>query len=135
MTSNNSASESGLIKHYQRTIADISNSPAGVMWPHRPLVLGFDALTHHFASDGFSVLDHGCGLGHLKACLDQRFIKYDYHGVNLVPEFINMVDVKYPDARVQLGRSHEVVTTPVDHMAISETFNIIDSVDHHFYVE
>lgn len=135
MTNNNSTSESDLIKHYQRAFADHGDSPAGVMWPRGRQALRFDALTQHFASDSFSVLDYGCGLGHLKAHLDQRFTKYEYHGVDLVPEFVNMVAVKYPDARVQLVRSYEDVTMPVDHVVISGTFNIIDSVDYHVYVE
>jgi hypothetical protein len=47
----------------------------------------------------------------------------------LVPEFVSAVSAKHPDARVQLIRSYEDVVTPVDHMVISGTFNIVDGTD------
>lgn len=135
MTNNNSASQSDLIKHYQRTFADHGDSPAGVMWPRGRQALRFDALTQHFSGDNYSVLDYGCGLGHLKAYLDQRLVKCEYYGVDLVPEFVNTVAVKYPDAKVQLVQSYEDVKTPIDHVVISGTFNLIDGADRHAYVE
>lgn len=135
MTGNKVASAPSLVEQYQRAFAAHGDTPAGVMWPRGRQALRFDALTQHFSGDGFSVLDYGCGLAHLKAYLDQRFSRYEYHGADLVPEFVNTVTAKYPDARVQLVRSHADVSAPVDHVVISGTFNIVDGTDRAAYVE
>lgn len=135
MTDNKTTTAPSLIEQYQRTFAEHGDTPAGVMWPRGRQALRFDALTRHFSGDGFSVLDYGCGLAHLKDYLDQRFSRYNYHGADLVPEFVNRVVAKYPDAKVQLVRSHEDVSTPVDHVVVSGTFNIIDGADRATYLE
>jgi hypothetical protein len=128
-------STSGLVEQYQHAFAVHGDTPAGVMWPRGRQSLRFDALTRHFSGNGFSVLDYGCGLAHLKAYLDQRFSRYEYHGVDLVPEFVKAVAAKYPDSRVQLVRTHTDVSSPVDHVVISGTFNIIDGTDRVVYEE
>lgn len=135
MTDNKTTTAPSLIEHYQRAFAEHGDTPAGVMWPRGRQAMRFDALTRHFSGDGFSVLDYGCGLAHLKAYLDQRFSRYNYHGADLVPEFVNTVVAKYPDAKVQLVRSHEDVSTPVDHVVVSGAFNIIDGADRATYLE
>lgn len=131
----NTASASGLIEQYQRAFAAHGDTPSGVLWPRGRQALRFDALTRHFSGEGFSVLDYGCGLAHLKAYLDQKFRRCEYHGADLVPEFVQAAVAKYPDAKVQLVQSHADVSTPVDHVVISGTFNIIDDVDRAAYME
>lgn len=115
-----------LIEQYRRSFAAHGDTAAGVQWPRGRQSLRFEALTRHFRSDGFSVLDYGCGLAHLKPYLDQRFKHYEYCGVDLVPEFVAAVAQKYPAAKVHLVRSHHNVVDPVDHVVISGTFNIIE---------
>lgn len=135
MTVNKVESASQLIEQYQRAFAVHGDTPAGVLWPRGRQALRFDALTRHFSGDGFSVLDYGCGLAHLKGYLDTRFRRYQYYGADLVPEFVDTVETKYPDAKVQLVQSHADVSTPVDHVVISGAFNIIDGADRAAYVE
>lgn len=122
-----------LIEQYQRAFAVYGDTPSGVLWPRGRQDLRFDALTRHFSGDGFSVLDYGCGLAHLKSYLDQRFSRYEYHGADLVPDFVDTVRIKYPDSKIQLVRSHSDVTDIVDHVVISGTFNIIDGPDRSCY--
>jgi hypothetical protein len=124
-----------LIEQYQRAFSEHGDTPAGVMWPRGRQALRFDALTRHFSDDGFSILDYGCGLSHLKEYLDQRFKRYEYLGADLVPEFVRAATTKYPDARVVLVRSHADVSEQVDHVVISGTFNIIDGVDRAVYID
>ena len=69
----NSSSPLSLIEQYQRTFAAYGDTPAGVMWPRGRQALRFKALTQHFSPEGFSVLDYGCGLAHLKDYLDENF--------------------------------------------------------------
>lgn len=127
--------ETALVKLYQRAFADHGDTPAGVLWPRGRQSLRFDALTQHFSGDSFSILDYGCGLAHLKVYLDQRFSQYEYRGVDLVPEFVSTVAAKYPGVSVQLVQSHTDISTPVDHVIISGTFNIIDGADQRAYLE
>lgn len=129
------ASSPSLIEQYQRAFSEHGDTPAGVMWPRGRQAMRFDALTRHFLGDGFSVLDYGCGLSHLKEYLDQRFQRYEYLGADLVPEFVRAATTKYPDARIKLVSSHADVSEPVDHVVISGTFNIIDGVDRAVYIE
>lgn len=124
-----------LIEAYQRAFALHGDTPAGVLWPRGRQALRFDALTRHFSDERFSVLDYGCGLAHLKCYLDQRFKCYEYHGADLVPEFVQAAVAKYPEARVSLVESHVDLSTPVDHVVISGTFNIIEGADRSAYIE
>ncbi len=129
------STSSSIVKQYQNSFATYGDTPAGVMWPRGRQIIRFDALTRHFNGEGFSVLDYGCGLGHLKQFLDERFKRYKYFGVDLVPEFINNVHDKYPDACVQLVENYLDVSTPVDHVVISGAFNIVDAVDQTYYLQ
>lgn len=135
MTVNKVKATPSLIEQYQRAFAEHGDTPAGVLWPRGRQALRFDALTRHFSGNGFSVLDYGCGLAHLKGYLDTRFRRYQYYGADLVPEFVETVETKYPDAKVKLVHSHQDVSTPVDHVVISGAFNIIDGPDRAAYVE
>lgn len=126
---------SSLVEQYRNAFIANGDSPAGVLWPRGRQDLRFNALTQHFSGNGFSVLDYGCGLAHLKAYLDQRFDRYQYYGADLVPDFVETVRAKYPDAVVQLVQTYEEIKTPVDHVVISGTFNIIDASDRAEYLD
>ena len=137
MTNNEGKASSSLslIEQYQHAFATYGDTPAGVMWPRGRQALRFDALTRHFSDEGFSVLDYGCGLAHLKEYLDQRFDRFEYYGADMVPEFVEAALAKYPEARMQLVSSHEDVSTHVDHVVISGTFNIIEGTDRCAYLD
>ena len=51
---------------------------------------------------GDSVLDIGCGLGDFYHYLLSCDIDVDYHGVDIVPEFIKTAEEKYPQAEFQV---------------------------------
>jgi hypothetical protein len=129
------ASASSLVEQYRLAFAANGDTPAGVLWPRGRQALRFNALTRHFSGDNFSVLDYGCGLAHLKAHLDQYFSRYEYYAADLVPEFVDVVKTKYPDAIVQLVQSHTDIKKPVDHVVISGTFNIVDGADRDAYLQ
>lgn len=135
MPNNKKRTISNLVEQYRYTYEKYGDTPSGVMWPRGRQDVRFNALTRHFAGRGFSVLDYGCGLGHLKAYLDQGFSQYDYYGADLVPEFVDAVSAKYPDAQVRLVHSHLDLSTPVDHVVISGTFNIIDDQGRDAYLK
>lgn len=127
-------SPSGLIAQYQRAYSEHGDTPAAVLWPRGRQALRFDALTRHFRDTEYSVLDYGCGLGHLKSYLDQYSCKFDYYGVDLVPEFVEAVQSKFPTAHIRLVEGYAEVQAPVDHVVASGVFNIVQGGDRAAYV-
>jgi SAM-dependent methyltransferase len=111
---------------YQEALTVHGDSPAAVLWPRGRQALRSKALTQHFSIAGFSVLDFGCGLGHLKDDLDQRFADYRYIGADVVPEFVQAVRDKHPTATVHLIRNYTELVESVDHIVVSGTFNLVD---------
>ena len=128
-------STQNLILQYQQAFIEHGDVPAGVLWPRGRQHLRFDALTKHFPRDGFSVLDYGCGLGHLKDYLDERYSCYQYYGADLVPEFIKALSEKHPNVNTSLVHSYEDISISVDHVVISGTFNIIADGNRASYIE
>jgi cyclopropane fatty-acyl-phospholipid synthase-like methyltransferase len=128
-------SPQNLIKQYQESFAKHGDTPAGVQWPRGRQSLRFDALTRHFVEDNFSVLDFGCGLGHLKPHLDQSHGNYEYFGADVVPEFVESVQNKFPHSNVKLIDSYKELNESVDHVVVSGTFNIIVDGDQTAYME
>ncbi len=122
------------LRLYQDAFARHGDSPAAVLWPRGRQSLRFKALTQHFQGSGFSVLDYGCGLAHLKDDLDRQFADYRYVGADIVPEFVSAVRTKHPDAVVHLIRSPAELTDPVDHVVISGTFNLVDGASSEEYL-
>ena len=116
---------SDVLGQYRDSFAVHGDSPHAVLWPRGRQDLRFDALTRHFGQDGFSVLDFGCGLAHLKAFLDQKFVRYTYRGVDALPEFVAAAAAKYPEAQFQCVSSHQEIQGTVDHVVISGVFNIV----------
>jgi len=114
-----------LISTYREAYARFGDSPAAVQWPKGRQDLRFNALTAHIKKDQFSLLDYGCGLGHLKTYLDARFSAYQYHGVDIVSDFIRDCTLKYRDATFELVRNHRDISREYDHVLISGVFNIV----------
>ena len=103
------------------------------MWPKGRLDLRFDALTGPIAHDDFSILDYGCGLGHLKAYLDKRFDEFAYCGVDIVGEFIKENLRNFPDGVFREIESYKSIADQFDYVVLSGVFNLLytDDVDRH----
>ena len=65
-------------------------------------------IARHLSIRPGSVLDVGCGPGHLTAHL--RSLEVDATGIDLVPEFIDRARTTYPEGRYELGSIHELPT-------------------------
>jgi SAM-dependent methyltransferase len=124
-----------MVELYQQAFREHGDSPASVLWPRGRQELRFEALSKHIKDGRFSVLDFGCGLGHLKDFLEQRFDDVQYYGADLVPEFISSIESKSPGVHVKLISSFEDLSDSVDHVMISGTFNIIAGEDAQSYLE
>lgn len=119
-----------VIELYRDAFRKHGNSPDAVLWPKGRQRLRFSSLTSHICKDGFSILDFGCGLGHLKSYLDTRFSDYRYSGMDLVPEFIIECRKNFPDSSFAQISGAGDVSGQYDYIVLSGVFNILYASDH-----
>lgn len=87
----------------------------------------FRSLTRHISTEeNGTILDFGCGLAHLKDYLDEHKFGAGYHGVDVVPEFIERCRTKFPLATFELLNEDGYSGPIVDHAVVSGTFNLIE---------
>jgi SAM-dependent methyltransferase len=112
------------IARYREAFRQHGNSPASLFWPKGRQPTRFTALTRHFQNEPRSVLDYGCGLAHLKPFLAERFPALDYHGADIVPEFIDENRRRYPDATFLLVKGPADIVATYDYAVMSGVFNL-----------
>jgi trans-aconitate methyltransferase len=84
--------EKATIIHYHRHRIDaFGEGTVGALgWRHEESqVKRFEALSSVGNLNGVSLMDIGCGYGHLKGFLDERFHGFSYIGIDQMPEFIS----------------------------------------------
>ena len=87
--------------------------------------LRFRAIENHLDRDGLSVLDYGCGLGHLFEYINSRNPRIKYYGVDIVPEFVSACRKKYGKyANFDLIKHDEQISGTFDIVFASGVFNI-----------
>lgn len=64
-------------------------SPVSLGWTKGKQSIRFDALLAGLDCEGRAFLDVGCGFGDLNTALRARARSYRYHGIDMVPEFID----------------------------------------------
>jgi len=114
-----------LISRYREAFRRHGRSPAAVLCPKGRQHLRYAALTSHIRREGFTLLDYGCGLGHLKAFLDSRYKEFRYFGVDVVPEFVAECATTFPGASFAEIRGHADVAGEHDYTVLSGVFNIL----------
>jgi SAM-dependent methyltransferase len=115
---------SQIIGRYQTAFASHGDSLESVLWTKGRQKIRFVVLTAHIADDGFSILDFGCGLAHLKNHLDERFKSYRYSGADFVPEFVAFDRERHRDGTFHLAESPIQVPGDFDHIVMSGIFNL-----------
>ncbi|KYG81139.1 class I SAM-dependent methyltransferase [Roseivirga echinicomitans] len=114
-----------VIKQYQEAFDKYGNSEKSVFWPKGRQKERFDALTRSIVKKKFSILDFGCGLGHmfdyLNATHDGNF---SYHGVDVVDSFIVQNKITFPNTDFQLIQDYSEIQKSFDYVLISGVFNI-----------
>lgn len=114
-----------LVRLYEEAFRRHGDNPAAVLWPKGRQEERFRALTRHIdASTPFSLLDYGCGLGHLKAFLDASRAPVAYSGADLVPAFVEACRAKYSDASFFNAQSPREVPGQFDYVIASGAFNV-----------
>jgi SAM-dependent methyltransferase len=118
-----------VVRLYEDAFREHGDSPRAVLWPRGRQELRFEALTKHIRLDGgFSVLDYGCGLAHLKPFLDRRYRNVNYTGADAVPAFVDACSKKCAASFV-CAESPSDVPGRFDYVVSSGVFNILYEPD------
>lgn len=124
-----------IIQMYERAFADHGPSEKAVFWPKGRQDERFFALTKSIHRDNFSILDFGCGIGHLHNFLKMKFGQVDYMGVDIVPSFIEHCRREFRESRFQLVKSPKDIEQNFDYVMLSGVFNILYSENKEEHLE
>jgi SAM-dependent methyltransferase len=113
-----------IIDEYRAAFKRHGDSMESVLWTKGRQKIRFVILTAHILDDGFSILDFGCGLAHLKDYLDERFKTYKYSGADFVPEFIANNRTRHSRASFYEVDTPARVPGEFDHVLMSGIFNL-----------
>ncbi len=122
-----------LIKHYENCFDMYGDNNKGVDWPNREDVLTryrvmlevMDFDTDKTSKDGVSVLDFGCGLGHMYDYIKENNYTCKYEGLDVSEKFINKCREKYPEADFILRdilKEKEVPSQTWDYIVMNGVF-------------
>jgi SAM-dependent methyltransferase len=116
-----------LRRHYAPLLARHPADHRGVDWGSAESQRRrFEVLAAVGNLAGASVLDVGCGLGHLHDFLAARGIGADYRGIDLLPEMVEAARRRAPDARFELARVGDLPGESVDYVLASGVFTFAD---------
>ena len=118
---------------YRRHWEEHQEGPRGVAW--RDLAtqeLRFSEIMHlmeHEPSGSKATLHEvGCGLAHLKGYLDRTGSSYQYSGSDILPEFLDQCQKKYPATSFTCSNIAEesIPAEQYDYICLSGTFHTIE---------
>ena len=114
-----------MVKSYRDSYLIHGDSPASLLTPKGRQDLRFGNCEPYLPKDTFNILDFGCGLGHLLDFIGERRQNFSYHGVDLVPEFIEHCSRRSDQrAHFDLVSPDWLPTEHYDVVFISGVFNI-----------
>jgi len=99
-------------------------SPKTLGCPKGRQHIRFKALSR-FVQKGARVLDFGCGFGDLLGYLNNQKIKVDYHGCDVVDDFLDLAQKKNPDGKYFKVGIGEDLNEQFDCILSSGVFNFL----------
>lgn len=124
-----------LLDFYQTALTEFGsdNAARSVRWSRdEDQQTRFNVLLQVGDVVGHSVLDVGCGMGELYRFLLRNEIETDYHGIDLVPEFIDQARNSFPEADFSVGDIFDLFQ-PSDFVLASGalSFKVADNDDYY----
>lgn len=109
-----------IVSKYEEFYSEFGDSPSGVGWFKEEMTNPrFEALTSHIKNNECRVLDFGCGLGAMRSWLEERIGNFDYIGIDITPNHIELAKQKFPQCSFYLG---DILTDP----RILEEIGLVD---------
>jgi SAM-dependent methyltransferase len=113
-----------LIENYRECFRQYGDTPEAVQLSSDGQLERFEKLAQIAQLDGCSVLDIGCGLGHLYPFLKARFSNISYTGVDLCPDSVAHAAGRYPEASFRcLDLTSQSIGETFDFVLMSGLFN------------
>lgn len=120
--------------HYKELLMKFGDSAESAQYSSRESQeRRFEILAQVANLNGSSILDFGCGSGHLAAYLDSKNVKFSYTGVDVVEEFFDIARAKNPGSR--FGVLEDFEHENFDYIFISGVFNNKRKDNRKFYQE
>jgi len=89
---------------YQKSFRKYGLSPKALQWSStRSMELRFKQIVSNLDFNNKSVLDVGCGFGFLIPYIEKQAQRFDYLGIDIVPEFIREARKLYPNYKFKVG--------------------------------
>lgn len=114
-------------KQYKNEFDKYGDSPKSILTPKGRNTLRYSVIRDYvnFQKE-LNILDYGCGLGYLYDYLKPRCSKLNYHGYDLVPDFISHCKAKFDDKDSQFSvvNPNQKITNKFDIVFASGVFNL-----------
>lgn len=86
------------IKSYQEAFKKYGAHPKALYWAsEKAAELRYKEMVTDLDFEGKTILDVGCGFGDIIPYISQKTNKFDFTGVDMVPEFIQAAQKKHPE--------------------------------------
>jgi SAM-dependent methyltransferase len=118
-------------KQYKTEFDKYGDSPKSILTPKGRNVNRYSVITDYIDSQKeLDILDYGCGLGYLYEYLKPKYSNLNYHGYDLMPEFISHCKDKFTDEKanflvVQPSKNYD--NDEFDVVFVSGVFNLKSS--------
>lgn len=111
-------------EHYKKLFKTYGDTHHSAQWSSlETQEKRFEILTQISNINYASVLDYGCGTGHLATYLNKENIQVQYTGVDIVEEMIECATLKHPNHRFYLEEQLGEFEEKFDYIFISGVFN------------
>jgi SAM-dependent methyltransferase len=119
------ADKQDMLERYEAQFAQYGYDIRSLFWVKGRQDIRFRVLAEIGICKGASVLDVGCGFGHLLDYLATEYAKVHYTGVDIVPAFVDMAREHHPgsDFRV-LDILQDPIKETWDYVVVSGLFNL-----------
>lgn len=123
-----------LSEHYRQLLLKHGDTAEAAQWADRETQeKRFAILTAIADLQHASVLDYGCGTGHLATYLKSQNIDVSYTGVDIVEEALTIAKTKHPEYR--FCHPKDIFSNHYDYVLISGVFNNKLADNRSFYQE